>query len=108
MLWKTYTPESFETELRSTVVSTFRKTTFALGRTAPLGSRTTPFREAVESWANTVEVEAISRKATKTAAPNQKQSLSMRLCMSKSSITAKRLARRGTGQRKRVLTDGCG
>src|SRR5437667_11183778 len=48
---KTYVPASLETVFRSTPVSELRRTTDALVTTAPVESRTTPFSEAVESWA---------------------------------------------------------
>src|SRR5947199_2374773 len=48
---KTYVPESLLSVLCSTPVSELRRTTEALVTTAPVGSRTTPFSEAVESWA---------------------------------------------------------
>src|SRR5207302_2807140 len=62
-LRKTYSPVSFETVVRSMVVCVFRSTTLALAMTAPLGSRTTPFSEAVESWAD-AGLMVLSRQAT--------------------------------------------
>src|SRR5579863_640583 len=51
MLRRTYAPALFETELCSTEVSMLCSTIVAPGIAAPLGSRITPFTEAVETWA---------------------------------------------------------
>src|ERR1700733_8300266 len=51
MLRKTYSPDPFDTDVCSTEVSTLDRTMVAPGITAPLGSRTTPFTEAVDTWA---------------------------------------------------------
>ena len=51
MLRKTYSPEPLDTDVCSTEVSTLGRTMVAPGITAPLGSRITPFTEAVETWA---------------------------------------------------------
>ena len=54
MLWKEYSPAPLELVVFSTAVSTLRRFTVAPVITAPLWSRTAPWRVASETWARAV------------------------------------------------------
>src|ERR1700728_583829 len=84
MLRITYSPALLETEVCSTDVSTLCSTMAAPEITDPLGSRITPFTEAVETWALAEPARSKSVRLRKPA--KRRPGIKLIICRAKPSV----------------------